>query len=105
MVQLLTLDQVKQALIVDHDDDDEALELALEAASDRILSYLKAVPPFIVGGAADLNAVPPSVKAATIMLVRRLYKPEGDQNDELEPGQLPRRVTMLLHHLRTPTLA
>lgn len=106
MVQLITLEQIKQALIVDHHDDDDALELALEAASGRIVLYLKdAAAAFITPDGVDLDAVPATVKASVILLVRRLYKPEGDQADDLQTGELPRQVTMMLLPLRRPTLA
>ncbi|MEI4482227.1 MULTISPECIES: head-tail connector protein [unclassified Phyllobacterium] len=97
MADLATLEQVKAALIVDFDDDDEYLTLLLKAASDRISGYIKTEMP---------DPVPDSVVASTILLVGYLYKNrDGDPDEDFDLGTLPYPVTALIYHLRDPALA
>lgn len=110
---LVTLDQVKQALRVDGDDDDSTLTLYITAASRAVARYLGQrvdetlslanSPP---DSPPDPELVPEDVVIATLLLVGHWYRnPDGDPDNAFERGYLPRPVTALLFPLRDPALA
>lgn len=94
-MQFATLAETKQALIIEHDDDDSSLTLMIEAASEAIADYLKVT---------DLEPVPSRVRLATILLVNFLYQPTRE-TDAFTGNNLPAPVLALLLPLRLPTLA
>lgn len=114
MFLLVSLNRVKQALRIDHTDDDAILPIYISAASRRILTYL--------GGQAgdlltidsppnsppdDLDGVPEEVQLAVILLTGIFYRqPDGDEAENFDAvGELPKPVKALLYQLRDPTLA
>lgn len=110
MVALVTIQQVKQALRIDENDDDEILTLMISAASRRVIQHLKAQAQVLLdldsGGDPVSAGVPDEVALATIMLVGYLFKnldqdPEGD----FHLGKLPLPVKSILYMLRDPALA
>jgi hypothetical protein len=111
MVALVTLEQVKEALHVDTDDDDGPLGLYIEAASAAVINYLKGQAEALL----DLDSsgeipsgveVPAPIAVATIALVGHYYRePDGDEQKAFERGYLPAPVTALLYPLRDPALA
>lgn len=110
---LVPLETVKQALRVDHDDDDTMLELFISASSRSIVAYLKGEagdflsidsPPN--SPPDDLATVDDRVQASVIILTGYLYKePDGDEAKAFGHGTLPWMVTAMLYPLRVPTLA
>ncbi|MEY9098885.1 hypothetical protein ABIA24_001794 [Sinorhizobium fredii] len=113
MISLVTLEDCKAALNIDHNDDDNAkLPLLIGAASQAVVRYLKDQAAEIMDLDAiqesppDLDSVPEDVAVATIMLVGHFYKePDGDAEKAFERGYLPMPVTALLYPLRDPALA
>lgn len=110
---LVTLDQVKQALRIDSSDDDATLNLFIVAASRAVARYLGQrvdetlslvnSPP---DSPPDPELVPEDVVVATLVLVGIWYRnPDGDPESLFERGYLPRPVTALLYPLRDPALA
>ena len=108
MVDLVSLDTVKQLHRVSHDDDDGILQVLISAASIRITNHLnsiQAVDWYDRENDAILTAVPKNVEIAAAHLVGILYDdPSGDEHDA-DIGFLPKRVHMMLYSDRVPTLA
>jgi hypothetical protein len=108
MADLVTLPQVKLALRIDHDDEDDKLRLLINASSQAVLRYLKAgsVAFRYEDGEIIDEDVPTDVKLATIYLVGWFYRnPDGDPDAEVERGYLPNPVISLLYPLRDPAVA
>ena len=127
-MNLITLEEAKAHLLVDHDDDDIDIERKLQEASSAILSYLDGSP---IGqpkrdeqGAIlrtpegevdylrddDDLVVRYEIKAAVKLLLGELYKHrEAEQDGEIPSqhgyGYLPRPVVALLYPLRKPAFA
>lgn len=112
MVALITLDEAKRHLRVDHTDDDADIQEKIEEASDIVLDYCKKTigtldpdDPSIVDWDANL---PGTVRAALKFLLSELYDDRiaGTENDERHAlGYLTPRITALLHRHRDPALA
>lgn len=112
MVALVSLEQVKEALRIEQDveDDDGLLELLIKGASGRIVNYLKSQADSVLdldsSGEPTSGGVPDVVEVATIMLVGYLYRnPDQDPDKDWAPGYLPRPVASLIYQLRDPALA
>ncbi|RWR08506.1 head-tail connector protein [Paenirhodobacter populi] len=103
MASFVTLAELKDALLIDHNDDDAALTLYIEAATGAVVNYLKSsAAPMLELGATIL----PEVKVSVIFLVGIMWRnPDNDTESAFEQGFLPRPVTALLYPLRDPALA
>lgn len=120
----VTLARAKQHLNMDHDQDDNLIEVYVQAASGAVKNYLKSASPYeverdsnddiIVDSSGDPIYVVDSngdkevsypVQAATLLMVGFLYK-DRDENpdDAFARGYLPKPVTALLYPLRDPAL-
>lgn len=107
-MQLATLQEAKFALRIDGDDDDAALELALQAASAAVVSYLKsAADAFVTEGDLIPDAViPPQVKVSVIYWAGVLHRnPDNNVEGEMTPGYPPAPVVSMLYQLRDPACA
>lgn len=108
MPSLVSLERLKQALRIFHDDEDATLELYISAASAAVINYLKdqAHPVIGLDDNGDLpvgTVVPDLVQLATIFLVGRIYEnPDNNDDKAFEMGYLPWQVTALLYPLRDP---
>lgn len=122
MTQLVTLDEAKAHLRVDHDEDDADIEIKIEAASAAILNYIgDAQYLFLDTGGDDLDLEDTSTdqaahrarhlcRQATLLMVGEFYRNREPAATDVVPdrfgyGYLPRTVVALLHSLRTPTIA
>lgn len=127
-MKLITLEEAKAHLLVDHDEDDVDIERKLLEASSAVLTYIDGAP---IGqpmrdeqGAIvrDENGeveylrdgnelvVRYEIKAAVKLLLGELYKHrEAEQDGELPSqygyGYLPRPVVALLYPIRKPAFA
>lgn len=120
-MMLVTLEQAKQQLQMDHDADDSFIELQIKIASEAIVGYLKDQATFLdssgevpVDSSGAPEGVPFRAQAATLILVAEMYKNrEGLTEDPIGGaaqitygyGYLPRSVVALLYPLRDPALA
>jgi hypothetical protein len=115
MTMLVSLDDGKAHLRVDHDIEDSDIALKIHAASAAVLNYLKAagIADFVdssgelpVDSSGVVEWVPYEVRAATLLMLGYLYKDrDNDAGHEYETGYLPRPVTALLYARRDPALA
>lgn len=127
-MNLITLEEAKAHLLVDHDDDDADIERKLQEASAAVLTYLDGAsigqPQRDEQGAivrddsgnvvymrdAGSLVIRYEVKAAVKLLLGELYKHrEAEQDGEIPSqhgyGYLPRPVVALLYPLRKPAFA
>lgn len=127
-MMLVTLDQAKRHLQMDHDVDDQDILDKIAQASGAVLTYMQGAP---IGrpqrdsqGAVVLDSqgdvvyeqdstgifVRREIEIATLLLLAEFYKNrEGKQDGEIAAqwgyGYLPRPVVALLFPLRKPALA
>lgn len=128
-MMLITLEEAKAHLMMDHDEDDADIMAKTLEASSAVLTYLKGSP---VGqpsrdeqGAIVRDAdgqieyqrdtddnliIRPEVQAAVKLLLGEFYKNrEAQQDGEVQAqwgfGYLPRPVVALLYPLRDPALS
>ena len=122
MTMLVTLDQAKLHLRVEHDSDDDDITLKIEAASAAILDYVgDSQYLFLDTGGDELTLDDTSTdqaahrakhlcRQATLLLVGEFYRNREPAATDVVPvqygyGYLPRAVVALLTSLRTPTVA
>nr|WP_278376619.1 head-tail connector protein [Brucella anthropi] len=101
MADLVSLQEVKNGLRIDTDDDDAHLNLLISAASGRVKAYLDVRADEVIdenGATTDAR-----VKAAVIMLVGYYYRnPDQDPDKDFSVGMLPKPVSSMLYQLRDP---
>jgi hypothetical protein len=106
MTMLVDLDTAKLRLRVDHDAEDDSIELAIKGASGAVLNYLKLDRDYYEDSNGDVVDVPEEVQNATILLAGILVRdPSGTEMKDWEMGYLPRPVMALLYPLRDPALS
>jgi hypothetical protein len=121
----VTLARAKQHLNMDHDEDDNLIEVYVQAASGAVKNYLKSASPYeverdsnddpILDSSGDPTYVLDSsgdkvvsyaVQAAVLLMVGFLYKDRDENPDSaFSAGYLPKPVTALLYGLRDPACA
>jgi hypothetical protein len=101
-MQIVTIEQVKAQVQVDHALDDELLEQKADAAEAAVTLYLENESPNV-----DIGADVPQIVEAVLNLTAILYRYRDDPTLEgkIAHGFLPFTTTMLLYPLREPTLA
>lgn len=116
-MMLVSLEQAKAHLRMDHDFDDSDITLKIEGASAAVLDYLKDYADSFLDSNGevieDSNGnpdVPYQVKAATLLMLGDLYAnrepiPTDPVDAQYGYGYLPRAVIALLYPLREPTIA
>lgn len=122
MTMLVTLDEAKLHLRVDHNADDDDITLKIEAASAAILAYVEdSQYLFLDSGGEELDLYDTSTdqaahrarhlcRQATLLMVAEFYRNREPAATDVMPdrfgyGYLPRAVVALLYSLRAPTLA
>ena len=104
-MMLVTLDDAKDHLRIDTDDEDMHLELLVNAASDAVLNYLKIDGTIYVDSSDNIDP-PYAVQAATLLMTGYLYRlRDNNEGGEYQQGYLPMPVTALLYPLRSPAIA
>jgi len=121
----VTLVRAKQHLNMDHNEDDNLIEVYIQAASGAVKNYLKSSSPYeverdsnddpildssgdpiYVVDSSDDKLVSYPVQAAVLLMVGFLYKDRDENPDQaFSAGYLPKPVTALLYPLRDPALA
>lgn len=121
----VTLVRAKQHLNMDHNEDDNLIEVYIQAASGAVKNYLKSSSPYeverdsnddpildssgdpiyVVDSSGD-KLVSYPVQAAVLLMVGFLYKDRDENPDSaFDRGYLPKPVTALLYPLRDPALS
>lgn len=104
-MMLVTLDDAKNHLRIDVNDEDWHVALLVEAASDAVLNYLKIDGSQYTDTSGIVDA-PYAVQAATLLMVGYLYRMrDSNEGGEYQQGYLPMPVTALLYPLRSPAIA
>jgi uncharacterized phage protein (predicted DNA packaging) len=110
-VDLVTLEEAKKHLAMDHDEDDELIAIYVSAASNAVLNYITARVDQEPDSSSSVDwPIPPVVKAATLLLIGDFYKNRESKTDDpvigvdYGFGHLPRTVIALLYAYRTPIL-
>lgn len=124
-MDLITLQDAKAHLEMDHDDSDADIGRMVSEASAAVLNYLDGAPigqpmrdeqgvvlrdtsdeiVYVRDSSGEL-AVRFEVQAATKLMVGYLFRlRDEDEKREFEMGYLPRPVTALLYPLRSPAVA
>lgn len=109
---LISLEEAKRHLLMDHDDDDAEIQQKIEEASAIVLDYLKlsSVPaswqPAETGetggtGSTPTGGTPPLIRSAVKIIVGDLYKNRESENSYV----LTEGVRSLLHRQRHPAMA
>jgi hypothetical protein len=113
MVMLVTLDQAKEHVRLDHDASDDDLQLKIKAASRAVLRYLQVEASVYTDESGDPtldsngdSVVPEDVQGATLLLTGMLFKDRDGKDAAIwERGYLPAPVTAMLARLYSPSLA
>lgn len=95
MAALVTLDEVKNRLRIDFNDDDVDVLSMAEEATDIVIGYIKQPDH-----EWTLETVPFRIKAAILLVVSRLYEDRSGSEEVLTDA-----VKRILHRDRDPALA
>lgn len=124
-MDLISLEEAKAHLQMDHDESDAEIQRMIAEASAAVLNYLDGAPigepvrdeqgavvrdtddeVVYLRDSDDNLIVRFEVQAATKLLVGYLFRlRDEDERREFEMGYLPRPVTALLYPLRRPAVA
>lgn len=107
MIELVTLEEVKNHLRIDHDADDELLKGNIKIASAVLMAFIQGSKDKVVDeeGALIEGEALSRMKGSALRLVGILYRnPDGAEKEELMHGELPFAVTFLIYDLRCPTI-
>lgn len=102
MADLVSLEEAKLQLRITWDDEDQYVELVLDAAESAVLDYIKEEKGWTA------SSVPKGVKLAILVLMNTYYEPFRDGDNflnEIAFGYPPPAVTSLLHRYRKPAYA
>jgi hypothetical protein len=106
MTMLVTLQEAKDQLEMDHALSDEQITLKIKGASAAILGYLKDNALNYVDTSGEVTAIiPDDIKLATLVLVGNLYPNRGEDGGTGSgwSNYLPPQVVGLIYRYRTPT--
>lgn len=103
MTPLITLEEAKEALRVDHDEADAIIEHHARAASEIVLGYINRPVTWYDPETDAVGDVPDRVKKAVAHLV--LYFFDDPHSEDFKQGQLPAPVTSILYPLRALSLS
>lgn len=107
MIELVTLDEVKDHCRIDGDYSDNDLKGKIRGASVAIIRFCQGSRDKIVDANNQRLDSEECMLAreATLRLVTKLYNdPDGTTTQNLKQGELPFDVTMLIWDLRLPTI-
>lgn len=112
MVMLVTLEEAKRQIQVDHTDQDAHITLLIHAASGAVLNYLKRdLTDLDSDGELEVDSegvvvMEYEVQLATLYLIGVMFRDrDGVDMGAWEQGYLPKPVTALLYPLRDPALS
>lgn len=100
---LVTFEQMKSQLEMDHDDSDTLIEEIVERASFIVLDYLKMDLDAYQDSSGDPSAVPFPIEAAVLLAGAALFENRDGSVDG--PQALSQAVKDLVHRYRDPAMA
>ncbi|EAR7556235.1 phage gp6-like head-tail connector protein [Salmonella enterica] len=106
-MELVTLEEIKDHLHIDHDADDGPLKEKIQEASSVLLAFIQGSRDKVVDETGKLieGEALSRMKGSTMRLVGMLYRnPDGAEKEDLLHGELPFSVTCLIYDLRCPTI-
>lgn len=98
---LITLEQLKEHVVMDHDLDDSKLQQIADDASELMLNYLKRPLDSWQDTALAPDGVPGPVRAATLKIGAALY----ENRDGSGTPALSQDVKDMVHRYRDPAFA
>ena len=102
MTALLTLEEIKAHLRVDHDADDEMLMDKVRQATAVLLAYIQGSRDKVIREDGELI---PGEALTRMKGAAMLYRnPDLAEREELLQGELPFSVSVLIYDLRCPTV-
>lgn len=111
-MMLVTLQQGKDHLRIDNDEQDVQIAEMIEDASDAVITYLTSTRPDAVDAFLDSNGepitelLPGRVRRATLMQLGYFFRyRDENEGDAYDRGYLPKPVTALLYPLKDPGYA
>ena len=116
MTALLTLEEIKAHLRVDHDADDDMLMDKVRQATAVLLAYIQGSRDKVIREDGELlpGEALTRMKGAAMRLTGMLYRnpdqraqfwnPDLAEREELIQGELPFSVSVLIYDLRCPTV-
>lgn len=113
MTRLVSVDEVKNRQRIDVTAGDADIAVAIEAASEAVLNYVRSSDPDWLDSFGDpledttgtLLDIPADVRMATHVLAGMLLRDPSGKDTNWEPGFLPPAVACWLVPYRLPTLA
>lgn len=108
MIELVTLEEVKEHLRVDGDADDAEFTMMIQAGSAALLSWIQGSRSRVVAEDGTLieGEALSRLRVALLVLIGWLDRNrDGIDEEKLQQGYLPFSVTMLIYDLRRPTVA
>ncbi|EEH7616073.1 phage gp6-like head-tail connector protein, partial [Salmonella enterica subsp. enterica] len=96
MIELVTLEEIKDHLHIDHDADDGPLKEKIQEASSVLLAFIQGSRDKVVDETGKLieGEALSRMKGSTMRLVGMLYRnPDGAEKEDLLHGELPFSVT------------
>ncbi|HHY8007178.1 TPA: head-tail connector protein, partial [Escherichia coli] len=103
MTALLTLEEIKAHLRVDHDADDDMLKDKVRQATAVLLAYIQGSRDKVIREDGELipGEALTRMKGAAMRLTGMLYRnPDLAEREELIQGELPFSVSVLIYDLR-----
>ena len=107
MTALLTLEEIKAHLRVDHDADDDMLMDKVRQATAVLLAYIQGSRDKVIREDGELipGEALTRMKGAAMRLTGMLYRnPDLAEREDLVQGELPFSVSVLIYDLRCPTV-
>lgn len=95
MAKLVTLNQAKNHLKIDHNALDDEIDMMIEATTQTIFDYLKRNPLAYQDTSGSWIGVKQNWIYACLVWITILFEDQDDTQTEL--GQIPRKVSRLLY--------
>jgi hypothetical protein len=100
---LITLDQAKAHMQIEHEEQDDQIEEAIQDASAILLNYLKKDETEWQDSNGEPDSVPYEIRAAVKIMTASLM--ENREGNDQGPDPLSQTVVNLVHRHRDPAMS